>query len=33
MDRKLDAIIAEQNSQGNALRTHLEWHLTKNGEK
>lgn len=27
MDSKLDAIIAEQNSQGNAIRGHLEWHL------
>jgi len=27
--RKLDAIIEEQNLQGNALRKHIEWHLER----
>lgn len=29
VDRKLDAIITEQDSQGDALRKHLEWHLNR----
>jgi len=33
MDSKLDSIIAEQNSQGNALRKHLEWHLSEGNQK
>jgi hypothetical protein len=29
MDSKLDSIIAEQDRQGDALRKHLEWHLSE----